>query len=84
MKVKSMIFNIIQIHHIHSFANNNVYLQAVCPPLWDGASCVPPTAALDTATFPCMEIFNFQRYDVTRKYILLQPHIKNILVISCN
>ena len=40
----------------------------VCPPLWDGASCVPPTPALGLATFPCMTVFRDQRYDVTREY----------------
>jgi len=28
--------------------------QRVCPPTWDGASCIPPTPAGATAVFPCM------------------------------
>ena len=47
--------------------------QNICPPIWDGASCVPPTPESETAVFPCMRIFNYQLYDVScrLKYFLL-------------
>ena len=31
--------------------------QAACPPMWDGASCFPPTLAGQTAILPCMDNF---------------------------
>ena len=32
--------------------------QEVCPPTWDGASCLPPTLAGHVATLPCMTFFD--------------------------
>jgi len=42
-----------------SFSN-----KSVCPPMWDGASCVPPTLEGEDAVFPCMTLFNCKLYDV--------------------
>jgi len=36
--------------------------EAVCPPKWDNASCIPPTMAGETAVFPCMAVFNGETY----------------------
>jgi len=36
--------------------------QAVCPPMWDGASCIPLTLAGDTAVLPCMDSFKGVKY----------------------
>ena len=43
------------------------YFQSVCPPMWDGASCVPPTLEGEDAVFPCMTLFNCKLYDVNCK-----------------
>ena len=43
--------------------------QDVCPPLWDGASCLPPTLAGHTAILPCMESY---------QGIYYSPKCKNI------
>ena len=32
--------------------------EAVCPPTWDGASCLPPTLAGHTAVIPCMSFYD--------------------------
>ena len=32
--------------------------QVICPPIWDGASCFPPTPAGHTAVLPCMDNFD--------------------------
>merc|ERR1711874_434175 len=37
--------------------------KAVCPPMWDGASCLPPTLESSRAVFPCMTVFNQQFYN---------------------
>ena len=34
----------------------------MCPPLWDNASCIPPTAGGDTAVLPCMRVYAGQYY----------------------
>ena len=34
----------------------------MCGPLWDNASCIPPTLASTAAVFPCMETYNGRRY----------------------
>jgi len=36
--------------------------EAVCPPKWDNASCIPPTMAGETAVFPCMSVFKGETY----------------------
>ena len=38
--------------------------QNTCPPVWNGASCSPPTAESDVAVFPCMTLYNCKLYDV--------------------
>ena len=40
----------------------------MCPPLWDNASCIPPTAGGDTAVLPCMRMYAGQYYDAGSKY----------------
>ena len=47
----------------------NLYItifQSVCPPLWDGASCLPPTPAGDLAVIPCMRMYNGEYYTPDR------------------
>lgn len=48
--------------------------KAVCPPQWDGASCLPPTQESTLAVFPCMTVFNQQFYNTndnaSREYTL--------------
>jgi len=39
--------------------------EVLCPPLWDAASCIPPTLAGYTAVFPCMTMYNNKYYDTT-------------------
>jgi len=36
--------------------------QAVCPPMWDGASCIPLTFAGNTAILPCMDSYQGVKY----------------------
>ena len=45
-----------------------ILFQTVCHPLWDGASCVPPTKAGTTAVFPCMTMYNHKYYNTKCKY----------------
>ena len=40
----------------------------VCDPLWDGASCVPPTLAGEPAVFPCMTMYNNKLYSPKCEY----------------
>jgi len=45
--------------------------QAVCAPVWDGASCIPPTLAGNTAILPCMNsyegIFYSPKYNSSKE-----------------
>ena len=41
------------------------YVQAICPPSWDGASCPPPTLAGQTAVWPCMGEYGGSQYDTS-------------------
>ena len=43
---------------IDVFPKSYLSLQDVCPPMWDGASCLPPTLAGHTAVLPCMNSFD--------------------------
>ena len=43
-------------------------LQTVCHPLWDGASCVPPTIAGEATSFPCMTMYNNKLYSAKCEY----------------
>ena len=40
-----------------------IYLQTVCLPFWDAASCIPPVAAGEVATLPCMAMFGDNLYN---------------------
>ena len=48
------------------------YFQAVCPPMWDGASCLPPTLAGHTALLPCMTFYDGVFYSPQCKIMLGQ------------
>ena len=42
--------------------------QDVCSPMWDGASCLPPTMAGDTAVLPCMNSYTHSPGFITCSY----------------
>ena len=49
--------------------NTNTCLQAVCPPMWDGASCIPLTFAGNTAILPCMDSYLGVKYSALCEYL---------------
>jgi hypothetical protein len=40
--------------------------QSLCPPLWDGASCLPPTPTGHLAVIPCMRMNDGEYYTAGR------------------
>ena len=53
-----------------------MFVQAVCGPLWDNASCIPPTLASTAAVFPCMETYNGRRYPACGESVLKNVKIE--------
>ena len=62
------------------------YLQEICSPHWDGASCFPPSLANTLVTIPCMSSYNAKRYNTNCKHSLILATSKDfcsILLFSC-
>ena len=53
-------------------------LQAVCPPTWDGASCLPPTLAGNTAILPCMTFYDGVFYSSECKSFFCHFHFPSL------
>ena len=60
-----------EIQKIQTEISNSKY-QAVCPPMWDGASCIPLTFAGNTAILPCMDSYQGVKYSALCEYFLLK------------
>ena len=43
-------------------SNCHLCCEKVCGPLWDNASCIPPTPSGQTAVLPCMRMFQGTAY----------------------
>ena len=58
---------------------NFFIFQSVCAPIWDGASCLPPTLAGHTAVLPCMTFYDGVFYSPECK-IVLEQLSRNLLL----
>ena len=58
-----IIFNVNDNNNNTDNVNDDDDIQAVCPPMWDGASCLPASLESSLAVFPCMTYYNQQFYN---------------------
>ena len=64
---------------MNKLVENILISQAVCAPIWDGASCLPPTLAGHTAVLPCMTFYDGVFYSPECKILLEQLSMNPLL-----